>query len=150
MNCTHQRLYPCFRMSSEASSSITLSLLCWPARCSINDVAEPLGKFSARILRARTEPNLFVSVLRRALSFGDEFSAHSSSGPTVNLSILASVPLFTLNTPRTGTPLPSGAGPSGIFRKRFSINSGTLKLSLSTGISLLSICMYLVSTRTYW
>ena len=41
MNCTHQRLYPCFRMSSEASSSITLSLLCWPARCSINDVAEP-------------------------------------------------------------------------------------------------------------
>lgn len=110
MNCTHQRLYPCFRMSSEARSSITLSLLCWPARCSINDVAEPLGKFSARILRARTEPNLFVSVLRRALSFGDEFSAHSSSGPTVNLSILASVPLFTLNTPRTGTPLPSGAG----------------------------------------
>nr|UZP82575.1 hypothetical protein pSH11sh418-1_00002 [Shigella sonnei] len=78
MNCTHQRLYPCFRMSSVGQFFNNIVTVMLARRCSINDVAEPLGKFSARILRARTEPNLFVSVLRRALSFGDEFSAHSS------------------------------------------------------------------------
>ncbi len=63
MNAVHQRLYPCLRMSSAASSWMTFSLSCVRARCSISEVAEPRGKCSARIWRARSlavEPKLLI------------------------------------------------------------------------------------------
>ncbi len=133
MNAVHQRLYPCLRMSSAASSWMTFSLSCVRARCSISEVAEPRGKCSARIWRARSDPTSCVSARRRALSLGEEFSAHSSSGPRVNFRIRASVRFYTEHSQYRDTAAVR-CGPFRHFQEARSVTSGTPKLSRRNGI----------------